>query len=190
MSRFYKRKDLSNQYYGYVKVIEEVYNDENYRRYWKCKCICGNYCIIRGDVLVKNKSVSCGCKTSELQSSKRSKLDGKEAAISKIYRQYKKRGNESGKGFSLTISEFESLIFANCNYCNSLPSNKCKIHLKNITTILVYNGIDRLDSSLGYHKENCVTSCITCNKAKSDMSLNKFIEWVEKVFNFSVKINL
>lgn len=45
----------------------------------------------------------------------------------------------------------------------------------------VYNGIDRIDSSHGYTKDNIVTCCKICNKMKMDMSLDNFIEQIYKI---------
>jgi hypothetical protein len=173
------RKDLSGYAFGYIKVIKEAYRDSNYRTYWECKCICGLNCIIRGDCL--NSNTSCGCQTAVIQSQKKI-LPNKVANISRIFRQYKRRGLKSGKGFSLSRSEFESLIFSNCYFCGKPPSNCGKIKTKSGIQSLIYNGIDRLDSSLGYHLDNCVTSCIICNIAKSDMSIKEFYKWIVTVF--------
>lgn len=39
------------------------------------------------------------------------------------------------------------------------------------------NGVDRVDSSRGYDKENIVPCCKICNRSKSDMSESDFIAW-------------
>lgn len=186
MSRIYVRKDLTNKNFGYLKVIKENHCDLNHRRYWLCQCICGDICIIRGDRLTDNNNkISCGCKTSELLSLGHIQPN-EESNVSRILRQYKKRGIQSGKGFSLSRDEFKKLIFSNCFYCGSPPSNIQKVDTKFHSTLLHYNGIDRLDSSLGYHKNNCVPCCIICNIAKSDMSITEFFDWIVKVLRFQL----
>lgn len=189
MSKIYAHKDLSGQNYGHLKIIKESFIDGNYRRYWECQCVCGTICVLRGDALINNTNVNCGCKTRELQSAKKILPNGT-ANISRVYRQYKKRGIESGKGFSLTREEFEFLIFSNCAYCDSPPSNCWKVESEFSSVALFYNGIDRVDNLIGYHKENCVACCIICNVAKSDMSLENFFKWVAAIFDFSIKNNL
>ena len=51
-----------------------------------------------------------------------------------------------------------------CFYCNGVEE-----HTK-------FNGIDRVDSSLGYTKENTVSCCYVCNKMKNDSTLDLFVE--------------
>ena len=44
-----------------------------------------------------------------------------------------------------------------------------------------YNGIDRLDNSLGYTLDNVVASCWDCNRAKQDLTVGDFLIWVLRV---------
>jgi hypothetical protein len=48
-----------------------------------------------------------------------------------------------------------------------------------------YSGIDRVNSSIGYNKENCVPCCDKCNKAKLAMTKEEFLEWVKAVYKHS-----
>ncbi len=45
------------------------------------------------------------------------------------------------------------------------------------------NGIDRVDSKIGYYPKNCVSCCKQCNRAKSDQTQNEFYEWIERIKN-------
>lgn len=178
-------KNLVGTHLKFLVVLSESHVGENYRRYWNCRCICGATCVIRGDILTSNVNVNCGCQSGKLRS--RSAIEpNKQANISRIYRQYKKRGAQSGKGFSLTKDEFEDLIFDNCYYCGSAPNNCNKIKTKFDISELIYNGIDGVDNSKGYHIGNCVTCCITCNVAKSNMSFDNFVKWVEAIYKFLI----
>jgi len=49
-------------------------------------------------------------------------------------------------------------------------------------SIYIYNGIDRVDNSLGYVKENCKSCCFRCNKIKRDMSLEEFEQFLIKAY--------
>jgi hypothetical protein len=51
----------------------------------------------------------------------------------------------------------------------------------------VYNGIDRIDSSIGYVEGNIVPCCKACNMAKNTMGQDEFMLWVERVYNHSIK---
>jgi len=44
------------------------------------------------------------------------------------------------------------------------------------------NGIDRVDSSIGYEMKNCVTACADCNKLKSNRPLGEFLELVRRIY--------
>ena len=48
-------------------------------------------------------------------------------------------------------------------------------------------GIDRKDSSIGYTLENCVSCCYLCNIMKQTLSIDKFLNHIELIFNHSLK---
>lgn len=52
--------DLLNQRYGKLTVIEFIRKEGRYV-YWKCKCDCGNYKIVKGEDLRRKHTLSCGC---------------------------------------------------------------------------------------------------------------------------------
>ena len=60
-----------------------------------------------------------------------------------------------GIEFNLNFSDYNNLIKLPCYYCNNL------FH-KNI----VGSGLDRIDSSKGYERENVVSCCKICNMLK------------------------
>lgn len=85
----------------------------------------------------------------------------------------------------LSHDDVFKLVTSNCHYCGSEPLNKY-VHRG---FIFMSNGIDRVDSSIGYIKENCVTCCKHCNWAKREQSLDEFLGWVEKISQYQEKIN-
>lgn len=50
-------------------------------------------------------------------------------------------------------------------------------------------GIDRLNNDKGYTVENIVSCCSICNKAKSNLTMEEFLAWIEriKIHNVCVK---
>ena len=70
---------------------------------------------------------------------------------------------ESGS-FELTKEEYEYLRQQTCMYC------------RRPTTETHHNGIDRIDSSIGYIRSNCVTCCGGCNIAKGKKTPDEFID--------------
>lgn len=62
------------------------------------------------------------------------------------------------------------LISSPCYYCGQILEN--------------FNGIDRVDSSKEYTKDNCVSCCKYCNWAKNDLSISEFKNHINKINNY------
>lgn len=77
------------------------------------------------------------------------------------------------KDINFDINDFYSLSQMGCFYCGVSGSNVYKK--------FIYNGIDRINNLKGHDIDNVVPCCKHCNFAKSDMSFDKFIEWINKV---------
>ena len=60
-----KKIDLTNKKFGKLTVISQAEHIQtpNGRSHvaWNCQCECGNTCVIRGDTLRNNHTISCGC---------------------------------------------------------------------------------------------------------------------------------
>jgi hypothetical protein len=92
----------------------------------------------------------------------------KRSTIKGRYTEYKSGAKYRGIDWMLSIEDFSALWNAPCSYCGS-----------NIETC----GIDRVDSRLGYTKENITSSCRQCNQSKMDQSLDDFVAWVKRAYN-------
>ena len=46
----------------------------------------------------------------------------------------------------------------------------------------MHNGIDRVDSTMGYAIDNCVPCCKTCNIAKHTMTTIEFAGWINRAY--------
>jgi len=99
--------------------------------------------------------------------------------IKNMLRDYRRNAEKSGKVFVLSVDEFKVLIFQACHYCDSPPSLRP-------TGAIPVNGIDRVDSSIGYVLSNCVPCCTTCNKMKSSLSLQDFKNAIRKIYEKGV----
>lgn len=71
----------------------------------------------------------------------------------------------------LSKEQYYEIISKECFYCNN-PLDR--------TTGGYF--LDRLDSALGYTKENCVSCCTTCNFMKGVMSLDNFYKQIELIY--------
>lgn len=106
----------------------------------------------------------------------------------KIYRQYKNSVKNRNLVFDIEFDTFLNLITKKCYYCGSEP----KINLGDSkyfqTGKFERNGLDRIDSKLGYVDNNVVTCCETCNRAKLSMSEEEFYSWINQLYNY-LKLN-
>ena len=99
----------------------------------------------------------------------------------RIYTYYKKNAESRNIPWNLTEKEFKSLIYKNCNYCGIQPSMYKTAQYKDKT--IYYNGIDRIDSSIGYTIENCVPCCEMCNRMKNKYNINTFLNKIKQIYN-------
>lgn len=182
------RRDLTGKTFGKLTVVKfshyELSKDRR-KDFWDVNCECGNTKKSLGNTLVSGGVQSCGCllkesyKTLGERTRKRNLLPKSEASFNTLLSNYKDRAKKKKLKFSLSKEEFKDLISKNCEYCDSIPSNFLK--KKKSNGGITYNGIDRLDNNKGYIKENCITACEICNKAKRDLTLKEFTEWLSKM---------
>lgn len=186
-NRKYKNGDIVNHW-----TVNEY--DPIIKKYI-CTCVCGNIRRVGASGLGRS-SKSCGCMQKE-SVTKRIKENGFKSIKNKIYGNYKLSANRRGYEFSLTKDEFNHIISQKCFYCKSEPNmvykygkSKSDNKIYDIYNEHKYNGVDRVDNSLGYIKENCVACCKTCNNAKSTLSISEWQEWIIRVHdNYIVRFN-
>jgi hypothetical protein len=75
---------------------------------------------------------------------------------------------------------YREALVSDCYYCGVTPSQV--VRRNDLNGEFVYNGIDRLDNSIGYTKANSVSCCWRCNRAKFNDDLKDFKEWVRCVY--------
>lgn len=98
---------------------------------------------------------------------------------------------DRGLTWDLSWNEFCEIVTSNCFYCGSEPEEKSITSQKNYTDKcknskhedykLGMNGIDRVDSLMGYYKFNCVPCCILCNQAKNNLEVSDFYNHILKI---------
>ena len=64
---------------------------------------------------------------------------------------------------------------------------KGQYSMRNCNGSVVYNGIDRVDSTVGYEPYNVVSACKVCNKCKSSMSYDEFLAFLIKAGKFQLE---
>ena len=93
----------------------------------------------------------------------------------------------------ISFELFTEMSMSNCYYCDIEPISKIFDRKKNKDKTLIsdefvfVNGIDRINSNIGYVKENVVSCCKHCNTAKNTMNDSEFKEWIKRVYDHYVK---
>lgn len=167
----------TGQKYGMLTIVEKCGYDKHKNRLYKCKCDCGNYVTVRGNALSSGNTKSCGCYSLLVKKSKR--LPDNKGVINHIILQYKRHARDRGLSWNLDYEKVKKLLESPCYYCGAERSNH-KV-TKNCKEGYDHNGIDRIDSSIGYEPNNVVPCCKICNRAKSNMDKDEFIKWATKV---------
>lgn len=151
-------------------------------------CDCGNEKIITLNSVIYNLSKSCGCLHSENARSlgiSNVKLDINDSAFN-VYNRYKRNAKAKERSFNLTYDQFLNITSQNCYYCNEKPLRIMKSVRKVMEGFeYTYNGIDRVNSKIGYEIENCVPCCSLCNYMKNDINSETFVNQSIKIANFS-----
>jgi Zn-finger nucleic acid-binding protein len=97
-----------------------------------------------------------------------------------FYSQTKARKRAKELGFDLSLSDFKKISQMDCSYCGAepLPRNIGKEWYPAVRV----NGLDRIDSSVGYLYGNVVSCCAACNTAKGSMSVEEFVKLITKIY--------
>lgn len=145
---------------GMLVLLEPVWvrNKRQRETQWRIRCDCGREYVARVHNLRKQKS--CGCATRSKWSVRlRDRLRNH---ISRAKKRY-------GGVWDFTKEEAFALFTANCHYCGVQGTDRDPL------------GLDRVDSSVGYTKSNCVPCCGTCNKMKLDMTVDEFKNHLRRI---------
>lgn len=164
--------------YGKLTLLEQIIkknlNNINVISY-RCICECGNE-VERtfGDLTRYNNRRHCGC------GYERSEKDKHQL----YFKQYIDNAKRRKFSFSLTFDEFYDIIHRPCHYCGSIDEEKsCGSYKFNV------NGVDRIDSLLGYEKSNVVPCCSTCNRMKLNLTIEAFYDKIKQILTYSGELN-
>ncbi len=152
---------------------------------WLFKCDCGKdfktYAFRVKAGLVK----SCGCLRSEnaLKQGRLRRVPGL-GALTQYFHVYRIRAIKREIPFAISREDFAKITSKPCVYCGQPPRQVVRFysHKTDCRSTCFANGIDRLDSSIGYIAGNVVPCCTKCNQAKNTMTVAEFRAWIEKVY--------
>jgi len=91
------------------------------------------------------------------------------------YSNYIRCARDKNLDFEISQEEFNTIVNEPCHYCNIIQERG-------------FNGIDRLDSNIGYVTDNCASCCKTCNYMKCSLSVDVFLKRIEHILTYNNKI--
>lgn len=149
-------------------VLGKVGNRKNGGMILRCQCDCGIVKDIGYSNLISGNTTSCGCYHKEV-------IASKHPWTTELNRYMHTTVNRRSLEFTLTEKQFAELCQQPCYYCHTPPATKMYVGhgLK--------NGLDRISSNRGYHIDNVVTCCPTCNDMKGTMFQEHFLEQIRKI---------
>jgi len=156
---------------------------------WVVLCSCGKQKVFwKKFSLLKAKTCGCGTDsagfTAKQARSIKSRMQG-----------YKNGAKRRNFEWRLSYVDFVRISTQNCFYCNSKPSkwdcmsNSPSLQKDSPNVVhkeyeILFNGIDRFDTKIGYIVENCVPCCKNCNRAKSDLQFEDFKEHIKTIYKW------
>lgn len=198
-NKAYNFKDITGQKFNRLLVKEFSGLTKDQKALWKCICDCGKEVVVQGKRLRTGHTNSCGCYKSDIcrEKTKKMSLNNRqipgEANWNIFYKECEYKAIKRGLSFNLSLNKFKEVSKQNCAYCNCEPSSKnrlknAKTYSKNwIEQSWIYkNGLDRINSNLGYEENNIVACCEFCNRMKTDFTLDFFLKKIEEIYKHRI----
>jgi len=184
----YKYKEITNQRFGKLLVLSKSENKRGKERSirWNCLCDCGTHVEVSGTSLRAGAIISCGCTRQDkeriLARSKKIRIDGFERAVNSFLHRYKQQANLRNYDWNLSRETFIDLIQQDCTYCGTSPDKLIDVSVLDEERVFLFNGIDRVDNSIGYIDSNVVPCCSKCNYMKNSFTISEFLEHIQQIY--------
>ena len=166
-------EDFSGKSLGDLVVIGEAVKRSG-AWYWPCRCSCGTELQVAHRRLKGGGATHCGCKYKWRKQSYGPPFDGNTPAFRTHLSTFYSRARKYGRPVEFSPKEIYDIEQQPCYYCGAKSLQVSRSHGG---TEYVYNGLDRIDSALGYVPGNVVPCCGICNRAKGAMTQSEFMEW-------------
>jgi hypothetical protein len=187
--------DLTDKRFGLLTAVKPDGRDQWGQWFWVCECVCGNTTRSLVNNLSRGLSRSCGCQRGVKAAATRGTIapgtrnnlkPPGEVGFRQVLNQYRANARNRGLAFELSEARFRELTQATCRYCDSPPSlvaksTAAKTKESRDRSRYVYNGVDRVDNTLGYTEANVVPCCKICNYAKLRLSELEFLQWIDRL---------
>lgn len=179
--------DINNNQFNSLTVVRSELIGKN--KTWICLCKCGNEKRFWKFSAIKRQK-SCGCLTDEAG------LTGKQRrSFTSRLQSYKAGAKIRNLEWGISFEQFVKVASGDCFFCGSPPkvwdcvSNAPSVmkdtpNANPVDYQIKFNGVDRLDSKIGYVIDNIVSCCTNCNRAKSDLTYDEFVNHVERMYSW------
>jgi hypothetical protein len=155
------------------KVVKKEWNESNYEKV-------AMYCIQHRKKLIEEDNDKYHADNAETMKKWRDAHPEKVQEINEkksknidyAYTNYKRCAIVKQLSFEITQEDFITLVKLPCDYCGIIQEKG-------------FNGIDRIDSTIGYINDNCVSCCAMCNFMKGCLDKDIFIERVEHIATYN-----
>ena len=157
-----------------IRVVKTSNGNQGALYEYECHCGAIKQTLLKN--LRKKTTKFCNCKVG---------LRYDDISVRQLHWRYRFGCKKREMDFELSLQVFETFLKKDCFYCGKGPSQVYNYRNSKNEKLheYTYNGIDRLNNSLGYSLSNCVTCCWECNQKKSDQNLAEFASWVKTCYD-------
>ena len=182
-----RKKDYAGKRHHKLTFIKPTGEIKNNGAIWEALCDCGGTTTL----IPCSETISCGCEIGIASRKRKRKYDP-------IYASARRVWTSSTYRHDCEFEIFLELSQQDCHYCGRSPHrtynavSSCRKIYKDGRQLqegnFTYNGLDRVDSSLGHEIGNIVPCCYDCSKAKSTLTRDKFLELINLVYQHSFRL--
>ncbi len=167
-------------------MLEELVDqrDRSGNRMFRCQCDCGNEVTVAS--FGYGGGGSCGCLSRESWAKNMRilrKAPG-EASFTWLLKGYRAQAVRRELEWTITTDVFRRLTSTNCHWCGKAPEMFVRRKFRGVQVmngLYLYNGLDRVDSTRGYHEDNVVPACKICNRMKNALTVDEFRDHILKI---------
>lgn len=187
-----KKYDLTGQTFGELTVIGRDYDQPIGRRYWICRCSCGNYRSVSTSDLRGGDVTSCGCKRTENSS-----------IAHKQYNDYVKHEDyyevltKNGEPILISLEDYEKVK----DICWSFNSRGYAVGLNHGSCVTMHRHIMEPDDDLlvdhynGYRFDNRRENLRLCNRSQNVWNANhgsidgsRCVQYLERLKKYRLRL--
>jgi nucleoside-diphosphate-sugar epimerase len=173
-----KSLDLKDIKFGLLTAKEKISasKDKKYITKWKCLCDCGNYTEVTVGALRSGNTTSCGCYSKKIIFNR--SYTGYKEISSTYFTSLKRSALKRNIEFNISKEDIWNQYIK--------QDKKCNLSRVDLTFITTKNNprtasVDRIDSNIGYIKNNIQIIHKDINRMKSDFKEDLFIKTCKNI---------